>query len=968
MSILAAAIALALCAGGAWAFEIERPADAIEVFHCDFNPSWDANFDEWPDRWTRRSATGYPQFVNIHVREADEAESTAGRTLEIELDGASAAVSSPPIRVMSRFSYLLVTRLYVTGLERSEVTVSIDFFNSSGKLLQTESKSLKSRKDGWHTIALESIDPNDPSIDRAIVTLDVKRTGRGDLKAKVALDDVWLARLPRITVSTNSPSNVYRDQDEVVVRCELSGIREQNPEIRFQLLDVSKKELEDGSFQLDGRLIVEDTKKASDIVDGVGNSPKGYEGFTEWRPKIPHHGFYSVVVTMLSSDKTGAQSEAARKMDRRVIWIAVVPPMEMPLTGDFGWSLPEAEKPLSFQNLAALLRNAGVNWVKIPAWYNPADSHRGDEIIRFVEMLSASNIQVVGVIDRPPAGTDVAHRLGSNASMADMLGFDQTLWLPVLDPVMSRLSMRLRYWQLGSDQDGGFVGFPEIAKRITELRQRLFRFGQQVKLGLPWTCDLANSPPADASWNFEQLTPDPTLTIEQFEQLVARPHHGSMLRWITVQPPPRPANAAADEMGDLNSRATEFVRKLVAAKEHGINAIFVSRPFDDQGGLMRKNGMPAELLLPWRTTACMLSGAKYLGSVQLPGGSENRNFLRPDGQVVMVVWNAEPTTETLFVGNDAKEVTVWGVSQPLPVTDYLQTIKVGPTPKFVLGVNEPIVRWRMALKFKYDHVESIFSRPHPNAIEFQNFFDKGVGGQLTIVAPQAHDDESPDPEEGNKARKLETPRWSIEPPEHPIVLSPNEAVSLPFDVRLKNAIFGEQPIRVDFVVDAGEIYHFSVYRTMWVGTGDVAIEFKSHIDGEGTLVVEQFMTNKSPIPVDFKCSLYAKGFRRQRSQVYRLGETPDRTVYRYANGAELIGKELMLEAEEIGGERVLKYRFLVTDQPTTPMPTSPATAPNKPTVNDRQTLHDVQSAPADSAAVNRRPAQGVLNAEFDNPT
>ena len=174
MSILAAAIALALLAGGAWAFEIERPADAIEVFHCDFNASWDANFDEWPDRWTRRSATGYPQFVNIHVREADEAESTAGRTLEIELDGASAAVSSPPIRVMSRFSYLLVTRLYVSGLERSEVTVSIDFFNSAGKLLQTESKSLKSRKDGWHTIALESIDPNDPSIDRAIVTLDVE--------------------------------------------------------------------------------------------------------------------------------------------------------------------------------------------------------------------------------------------------------------------------------------------------------------------------------------------------------------------------------------------------------------------------------------------------------------------------------------------------------------------------------------------------------------------------------------------------------------------------------------------------------------------------------------------------------------------------------------------------------------------------------------------------------------------------
>ena len=39
---------------------------------------------------------------------------------------------------------------------------------------------------------------------------------------------------------------------------------------------------------------------------------------------------------------------------------------------------------------------------------------------------------------------------------------------------------------------------------------------------------------------------------------------------------------------------------------------------------MRADGMPAELLLPWRTTAAMLGGAQYIGQMQLPGGSENR--------------------------------------------------------------------------------------------------------------------------------------------------------------------------------------------------------------------------------------------------------------------------------------------------------------------------------------------------------
>ena len=43
-------------------------------------------------------------------------------------------------------------------------------------------------------------------------------------------------------------------------------------------MDTSSSELHGDSVHLDGRLIVEDTKKASDIVDGIGNTPAGYEG------------------------------------------------------------------------------------------------------------------------------------------------------------------------------------------------------------------------------------------------------------------------------------------------------------------------------------------------------------------------------------------------------------------------------------------------------------------------------------------------------------------------------------------------------------------------------------------------------------------------------------------------------------------------------------------------------------------
>ena len=185
----AAAVQIVVLALAAWspatvarAEEIKRPADAIEVFHCAFDAAWDANYDEWPDRWTRKSGEAYPHYVHINMRETDDPQATGGRWLQLELDGASAAISSPPIRVTSRFSYLLTTRLYVSSLKYSDVTVSIDFYNSAGKRLQTRKQALASRRDGWHTITIESIDPGDESIDRAVIGLE---TRRGPLEACV---------------------------------------------------------------------------------------------------------------------------------------------------------------------------------------------------------------------------------------------------------------------------------------------------------------------------------------------------------------------------------------------------------------------------------------------------------------------------------------------------------------------------------------------------------------------------------------------------------------------------------------------------------------------------------------------------------------------------------------------------------------------------------------------------------------
>ena len=78
----------------------------------------------------------------------------------------------------------------------------------------------------------------------------------------------------------------------------------------------------------------------------------------------------------------------------------------------------------------------------------------------------------------------------------------------------------------------------------------------------------------------------------------------------------------------------------------------------------------------------------------------------------MVVWNEKPTQEILYLGKDVHVVDLWGRTTSPAQQDNQQVIEVGPLPTFVSGLSEPIARWRMALRFDQDHIDSIFdSRP-----------------------------------------------------------------------------------------------------------------------------------------------------------------------------------------------------------------------------------------------------------------
>ncbi|MEN1678351.1 MAG: hypothetical protein AAGJ46_02075 [Planctomycetota bacterium] len=888
-----------------------RPADAMEVWSCAFDDdNWDVNYDRWPDRWRRQSGPGYPHYVEIALD--DDSAAKAGRALVVQLDGAQASISSPPILVMAKFSYCLDLRMKIEEAPNSEVYVKLDYLDAQGKVRQSTRSEPVPATGAYESVEIEPVRPRYNDITNATVRIETVKSGYGDLHGRISIGDVWLGRQPSLDVSANNPFHVYTDPTDVKITCSLSGIRERDPKIRFQLLDATSQELGvRGEETLDGKPIVtrklldEETRRASDIVDGVGNHAEGYEGSTEWTPHIERHGkygFYQVRVEMLSS-------ETGKFMDKREVTLAVIPPEIAKTRGEFGWTLPTADRPLQFDALEKILPLVGINWLKVPIWFSPEDPHRGEDLLQFTERLAANDIETIGILQHPETldpDIELEEELLDSYSMANVMGEDSSRWVPLYDHIMTRLSLRIRWWQIGADHDTSFVGYEDLIGQIANIRRQLYRFGQDVDLAIGWRWD-TELLPGRLSWEVHQLSSKPPQDADGLNERLGAIDAADRKLWVLIEP-------AVDEtvhvtQGEQHtSRVREFVEQIVVAKRHGADAIFAPDPFSGKHGLMTPEGKPGELLLPWRTSAMLLSGAQFMGHLQLPGGSQNWLFRRADGQVVMVLWNTTPAEETLYLGDDIMAYDVWGKAVRPEKDGVRDRLRVGPMPLFVLGLNEAVARWRMSVQFAKDRIPSIFGQDHINVLRLVNGFPQGVGGQVRLFVPNRLSF-------GSDLPVRESEEWKISTPADDFSVGANKPLEFPLLIRLQDAAIGEQPIRIDFEVAGGSAeggLKFSVWRTLHVGLGDVTIDAGAKLDEDGRLLVHQHMTNSSGLPMSFKCYLRAPGRRRKRAQVFELGPEPDVKTYTYSQGEELIGRELKLIAREIDGPRVLIQRFIAT--------------------------------------------------------
>ncbi len=846
-----------------------RFPDGTEVFHCTFDPTWDANYDGWPDQWTRRRGPGYPHYLRMQIN--DEASPSGNHCLRMEMDGGAATAYSPPIQVCSLFSYVMEAYLRADGLEHSTVFLSVTFLDEERQRLETVTSKQFRQTDGWQKVRIGPIAPADDNVRFAIIALHVEPSDREDLRGSAGFADIWLARLPRMTLSANQSHNLFFDTRDVEILCHASGFTSSNPTVSLRLTDAVGNDLCREDRQLEVRTA--ETHVAVSL-ETFAEGASGLVGETRWRPDIPGPGFYRVEAAM---------HDESELVYQRRLGLALIDSRETVPNIEFGWTLPGRGQALPSPLLGQLIRQVGIGRVKYPLWFG--DERNEQEVERevgFIERLGTAGIELIGMLDKPPQSLRSKLSNLDRQDAASIFAPDPKVWYPFLEPVMTRLATRVRWWQLGNDLDTSFVDTANPVAKLREVKAELDRIGQNVSVGLawPWTHEFPSAGKQPIPWRFVALSAEPVLTAQELAVSLEASKGLGASRWVALQP-----LSTADYSPEV--RATDLVFRMIAAKIHGADAIFCPDPFNDERGLMNRDGTPGELLFPWRIASMALGGATYLGRLDLPNGSPNHVFTRRD-DAVMIVWSWQPTEEVVQLGSHVVQLDLWGHETPLRTKGDQQRVEVTRVPTFLVGLNPDIASWRMNCHLAQGKLPSVSAMPHPNSYSFRNTFDHGIVGRATIVAPDG---------------------WKVEPSQITFRLAEGESMEQPFTVTLPfDATTGRHPVRIDFDIQTVPAQQFSVYRHIDVGLGFVYIEIETRWNDRDELEVVQRMVNDGPGSVTFRCQLFIPGMRRMMTQVVNLARGYNEQVYPLFDATGLVGETLWLRAEEVNGPRVLNYR------------------------------------------------------------
>jgi len=342
------------------------------IYSTDFEQPADLDFDQWPDQWTRLRDEQHPEYLKMRIVADSDPLPESNQALRIDLNGSGAVAYSPPLKISPLFSYRLEGCLKTDQLVHDVAYYTLTFSNTEHQPVETYRSQQLHSAPSWRRVVIGPVTPSGKDCKYVVIGAHLEPTAQRDLHGAAMFDRLRLVRLPRMQLHANRNDNLFFDADAVTVTCDVSGIQWTKTQIVFELQDVHGKLLSQSTALLSD-FVVDASAAASmrgDVSGSIHRLPDygGFAGALKWQPVCPGYGFYRIRVAM----RQESVSDYSREMT-----LAVMRENPLAVDTEFGWSLPRGADPLPLKSLLPLIQQAGISWVKYPAWYGEEDQSTG---------------------------------------------------------------------------------------------------------------------------------------------------------------------------------------------------------------------------------------------------------------------------------------------------------------------------------------------------------------------------------------------------------------------------------------------------------------------------------------------------------------------------------------------------------------------------------------------------------------
>ena len=879
------------------------------IYQCLFDKLSDAeDSDGFPDYWTRKEGmdNGIPFPRHIAIRIVENPNPFSDYALRMNMEGGAAAVFSPKIPLRPGMCYTVSVFVEASDLVFDEVSLLAAFYDSdAAKLIRTiESKKVRNTN-GWQQLVIGPITADMPNVKSLSVGLLVMPTARQDYGVKVNFTNVEIRESPHISLEMANDHHLFFTPRDIFVRCRFRGLDPKQHAVQFFLEDPFGRVIGNREVEL-----MVGNYPAPRYVVSPQNDQEVILGIATWNLPIRFPGFYRVRVATPESYIQTLRLPPDQTFDDPLLHIdpltfVVMSSGSYQPGGEFGWTL-DGWSPDEITQALPTLSQSGLSHLKLPVWLSEdTSSQQRETLLRLCRELSNDRVRLIGLLS--PIPKDIIAKITHlRVNAASILENSAASWGSSVQPSLLTLSLLIKDWQWTSDTDPSLIGMffdpdgtmsPSGRDRFQTFH-KLFdqeQFGFGIGMTWNWYQDVSDEqlPIPNLTLNFPV---DSSMTSEDVALFLAGTSSMPFRRSVSIAPLP------ADDYS-LETRITNFVQSLVLLKTTGIDTISLTALKDKQTGILRNEGTPNELYLPWRTTASLLSGSRFLGSIVLPNRSRNYCFEQGGNRCVMVLWNdaatsEKPVSETLYLGNELNIVNVWGRDIVPEQIGSNQTIPVMPTPVFVTGVNIDVVRFRLSMQTNVKRIPAAPNQTHVIPFSYRNDSAFPMSLQITPEGPKEED-------------------WTITPASLATNLEAGIAATGAFNLTLlPRGDTGRRLFQYNVKISGSNAVEFAVYDEMMIGNPDVSMEFVPRLNEKGDLEVIQIFTNNTESVYSYDCRLTIRNRAVRKSRVTRQGFGRVEHVYTVERGQELLDSgvtEILFRATPINaGDGILGEPMVYT--------------------------------------------------------